>query len=115
MFFNIEVLGRLLIRLTCWPKVRLFGERDTVEETFPVPLPDNPKICGLVIPLCVTATDPVIFPTFVGEKVTPIVQDPPGGNDGPQLFVSEKLPLALMLSTFSGCACLFVSFVFLTA
>jgi hypothetical protein len=45
----------------------------------------------------VTVTAPASGPDALGVKVTAIVQLAPLARLAPQLFVSEKLPLAMML------------------
>ena len=61
------------------------------------PEPESPTVCGLPEALSVTERVPVLVPPAVGLKVTVIVQFAPAARAPPQLFVSEKSPLAAIV------------------
>ena len=52
--------------------------------------------------MSVTVSEPVRVPVAVGAKVTLIVHDPLAARLEPQLLVSEKSPLAVMLEIASA-------------
>jgi hypothetical protein len=62
-----------------------------------VPVPLTETICGLPAALSVNETVPVTLPVVFGVSVTLITQFAAGVRSGPQLLVSAKLALALIL------------------
>ena len=66
------------------------------------PVPVKPTACGLPVALLVTMMPPERRPTAVGVKVTLSVQEPAAATDAPQLWLSAKSPLAVMLAMVSA-------------
>jgi len=54
-------------------------------------------VCGDPAALSVMLTAPVRVPVAVGVNVTLMVQEAPAATELPQVFVSAKSPLAVML------------------
>ena len=80
-------------------KLRLVGETATLGAgAKPVPLSET--ICGLPAASSATLSVPVRVPPAVGVNVTLIVQFAPAARLVPQLLVSAKSPLAVMLEMF---------------
>jgi hypothetical protein len=79
----------------CAGKVKEVGERLTVDAATPVPVRLTVWVAGLALSVMVTA--PVRVPAAVGLKVTLRVQLAPAATLEPQVLVSEKSPLAVML------------------
>jgi hypothetical protein len=90
-----------LVDPNSWPaKFRVAGETDTLGAgAKPVPLSE--VFCGLPAASSVALSVPVRVPPAVGVNVTLIVQFVPGARVAPQLFVSAKSPLAVMLEMLS--------------
>lgn len=94
--------------LTAW----FVNIRDEVESetTGAVPVPESEIVCGLPVAESTIEIDPVRVPDAVGVKVTLIVQDPLfAATEVPQLLVSPKSPLGVMLVILSGAVPVFVS------
>ena len=66
------------------------------------PVPVKPTACGLPVALLVTMMPPERRPTAVGVKVTLSVQEPAAATEAPQLWLSAKSPLAVMLAMVSA-------------
>ena len=76
-------------------KVRLIGVKVTAGAVVPVPV--RLTVCVLGLALSVTVRVPVRVPEAVGLKVTLIVQLASAFTEVPQVLVSAKSPLAVML------------------
>jgi hypothetical protein len=74
------------------PKLNVEGKRLTM-----VALPESDTICGLGRALSLTLRVPVRLPIAVGVKLTLIVHVDPPARLPPQLLVSAKSPLVVML------------------
>jgi len=62
-----------------------------------VPVPARLALCVAELALSLTVSEPVREPVAVGVKVTLIVHDALAARLVPQVLVSEKSPLAVML------------------
>lgn len=78
------------------PNVRLVADKLTVGGGV-VPVPVRVTDCGLSGALSLTVTVPVLVPVAVGVNVTLIVQLPPANTELPQVVVSAKSPVAVIL------------------
>src|SRR5712671_1985304 len=65
-------------------------------------MPLSANVCGLFDASSVIVTDPTLLNGNVGAKVTLIVHVSPAPSEAPQVLVSVKSPLAVMLAMFSG-------------
>jgi hypothetical protein len=79
----------------CEAKVKEAGERLTTGALTPVPVRLTVWVAGLALSVTVTAPD--LVPVVVGLKVTLRVQLAFAATLEPQVLISEKSPLALML------------------
>ena len=94
VFVKVTVC-RVLVVSTFWlAKVSEAGENVTVAAADPVPL--RLTVWGLPATLSLMLIVPVSVPVVAGVNVTLIVHVAPDTTEVPQLFVSPKLPVALI-------------------
>ena len=79
------------------PAVALVGEKELRVGMRLRPVPLRLTVCGLLLALSVSLSVPVRFPVAVGVKVTLIVQLAPAATEPPQVLVSEKSPLVVIV------------------
>lgn len=85
----------------CEPKLKLAGEKlATGAGVMPVPV--SATTCGLPAALSMMLIDPVRAPATDGVKVTLIVQLAPGASVEPQMVVSLKSTLLLLMLVMSA-------------
>jgi hypothetical protein len=96
VFDSVTVCAALVVPTVWLAKVSEVGERLAVVVDS-VPVPVRPTVCGLPEALSLTLKLPVRVPDAVGVNVTLMVQFPPAARELPQLLVSAKSPLAMML------------------
>jgi hypothetical protein len=94
VFDRVTGCAALVVPWLCALKVRLDG--DTLA-TGTAPVPDRLIVCGLLLALSVMVIEPVRAPAAVGVKVTLIVQFPLAATLVPQVLVSAKSPLGVIL------------------
>ena len=100
LFLRVNVFGRLVVPTVCAAYVALLG----VNVTGAMPVPESGTVCGLFEALSVIVMLPVRAPSWVGVKVTLIMQFAPAASVLPQGFVlvaGAKSPLTTMLLMFS--------------
>ena len=91
------------------PTVRLLKLSDVGDNvTAATPVPLKLTVCGLFDALSVIVTVPVAAPVAAGENVTEIEHFLPAATELPQVVVSEKLPLTVMLVIVSVAVPVFV-------
>ena len=96
VFVSVTVCAVLVVPTFWLEKVREAGERLAVVVD-DVAVPVRLAVCGLPEALSVTLKLPVRVPDAVGVNVTLMAQFPPAARELPQLSVSAKSPLAMML------------------
>jgi hypothetical protein len=99
VFVSVTGWGGLIVSKSSGLNCRL--ESDNTANG-PVPVPDNEIICGLFPALSLIVIWPVRAPGACGLKITEMEQLEPTATLAPQLFVSEKSPLAAMLEMLSA-------------
>ena len=100
LFLRVNTFGRLVVPTVRAVYVALTG----VNATGGMPVPDSGTVCGLFEALSVIVMLPVRAPSWVGVKVTLIMQFFPAASVLPQGFVlvaAAKSPLIAMLLMFS--------------
>jgi hypothetical protein len=88
-------------------KVKDGGENLTMVLAMPVPVRLTVWTVGLALSVMVRA--PVLVPVAVGRKLTAMLHEAPAATLAPQLLVSEKSALGLMLLMLSSAVPIFVS------
>src|ERR1700674_4240312 len=107
LFLSVNVFGRLVVPTVWAAYVALLG----VNVTGAMPVPDSGTVCGLFAALSVIVMLPVRAPSWVGVKVTLMMQFAPAASVLPQGFVlatGAKSPLTTMLLMFSVALPVFV-------
>src|SRR5260370_2836409 len=100
LFLRVNVCGRLVVPTVCAAYVALPG----VNVRGGVAVPDSGIVCGLFEALSVIVMLPVRAPSWVGVKVTLMMQFFPAASVLPQGFVlvaGANSPLTTMLLMFS--------------
>ena len=108
VFVAVIVKAVLVEPTASFPNDRDAGDR-VMAAVEAVPVPVSGSNCGLDGALSTKVTAPVVAPPAVGVNVTFTVQLVDAGMEVPQLFVSEKAPLAAMLEIVSGEVPVFVT------
>jgi len=83
LFFRVNTFAALDFPTTVAEYVAVAG----VNAAWALPVPDRDTVCGLFVPLSLTESVPVRAPTWVGVKVTLIVQLFPAAKVLPQVVV----------------------------
>jgi hypothetical protein len=100
LFLRVNVFGRLVVPTVWAAYVALPG----VNVTGAMPVPDSGTVCGLFAALSLIVMLPVRAPSWVGVKVTLMMQFAPAASVLPQgfgLVAGAKSPLTTMLLMFS--------------
>jgi hypothetical protein len=106
VFVSVTLCGLLLMPTGSTGKVKEVGERLTAG---PVPVPVRLTVWVAGLALSVMVRVPVLVPAVVGLKVTLMAQLAPAATLEPQVLVSEKSPLVLMLLMLSVALPMFLS------
>lgn len=89
--------AELVVPTICPEKISPVGESVTIGLRGTMPVPVSANVCGLPEALSVTDNVPVRAPTALGVNVTLMVQLVPAARLMPQVSVSAKSPVAVML------------------
>jgi hypothetical protein len=101
-------VASVTVPITLLPPITVLGESARLIWGA-MPVPDKLTLWGLPDALSLSCSMPALEPKAVGRKVTLMVQLSPAGRLLPQLSVSVKSPLVLMLEMESGGLPLFQS------
>ena len=105
VFLSVTLCALLLVPTGSDEKVSEVAERLA---TGPLPVPVRLMVWVAGLALSVRVTEPVRVPVAVGLKVTLIEQEEDAATLDPQVFVSEKLPLAVVLVMLRGTLAVFL-------
>lgn len=118
----VQIVGVVLVKVTALPDAPPVAVTVAVPPTTNTgaipkvmdwdkasPCPLRLMLCGLPVALSVMVTAPTRLPVAVGVNVTLKSQKPPAPKPEPQLLVTEKSPLAVILVRLSAAPPLLVS------